>query len=121
MVGLKTQEGERFEKFFILVQKEAHKKNGVFFLDAGQGKTFENEHIECEDLCGWLIPQKDALVFEKLFKEDSEEVHEFDDFYCYVDFAVDDKTGKITIDIDDTPNDLIVDDFSIIKNEVHIK
>lgn len=121
MVGLRTQESEKFEKFFSIVQTEARKKGCVFFGDAGQGKVFENEQIECEDLCGWLVPITDADEFQKLFEEDSDELHNYDDLYCYVDFEVNPKTGKITIDIDDTPNDLIVDDFNIIKNNVILK
>lgn len=118
MKGLRAQESRKFEKFFEIVQKEAESKGFVFFLDCGQGKTFENNDIECEDLCGWLISLKDATEFEQLFIEDSEKQHDFDDFYVYVDFTVDEKSGEIQIDIDDTPTDLIVDDFSIISKGV---
>lgn len=120
MLGLRTQEGEKFERFFALVQNEARKKGCVFFGDAGMGKTFENDVIECEDFCGWLIPKDDAIMFGELFKEASEAVFDYDDFYCYVDFEVDKKTGRITIIIDDTPNDLIVDDFGFIAKDAKI-
>lgn len=105
MLGLRTQENAKFEKFFSLIQKEASKKGCVFFGDSGQGKVFENEQIECEDLCGWLIPAEDASKFGMLFDEFSEKLHDYDDFYCYVGFSVDEKTGNVAIFIDDSPND----------------
>lgn len=98
------QENKKFEKFFELVQKAAKQKGCYFFLDCGQGKIFETNDIECEDLCGWLIPLKYTDEFERLFKEDSERQHDFDEFYVYVDFSVDEKTGEIQINIDDTKN-----------------
>ena len=52
MVGLRTCEGEKFERFFALVQREALKQNCVFFLDSGEGHIFENENMEYSDLCG---------------------------------------------------------------------
>lgn len=118
MLGLRKFEGKKFEKFFSLIQKEAREKGCVFFGDAGMGKVYENEHIECEDMCGWLIPQRYVSTFDELFKEDSNDVHKYDDFYCFVDFNVNEETGEISIDIDDTPNDLIIDDFSIIQNNI---
>ena len=52
MRGLRTQEGEKFERFFALVQKEALKQSCVFFLDSGEGHIFENESMEYSDLSG---------------------------------------------------------------------
>ena len=40
MLGLRTQENNKFINFFKLVQDEASKANKVFFLDFG----------ECEDI-----------------------------------------------------------------------
>ena len=68
MRGLKTQEGKNFEAFFRLVQREAEKINAVFFLDCGEGHEFFSEHIEGEDLRGWLIPNSKADAFEKEWK-----------------------------------------------------
>lgn len=102
MLGLRKPEGKKFERFFEIVQSEAKKKGFVFFLDSAQGKFFENEQLECEDLCGWLIPEEEAAAFEKLFAEGSEKQHTFDGFYCYIDFVAEEKTGKIRIIIDDT-------------------
>lgn len=104
MKGLRGQENQKFNNFFALVQEEAAKKGKVFFCDCGQGKLFENDTFECEDLCGWLIPQEKADEFEKLFLKDSDTQHEFDDLYCYIDFSVK-ANGEISIIIDDTPSD----------------
>ena len=65
MVGLRTWEGEKFERFFALVQKEALKQNCVFFADSGEGHLFENDTMEYSDLRGWLVPVEKAEEFEK--------------------------------------------------------
>lgn len=124
MKGLRTQENDKFKRFFKLVQNEAKQKGFVFFMDCGQGKVYENEDVECEDLCGWLIPEKDSSEFNQLFLEGSEQQHSFDAVYCYVDFTIDEQSGKIQIDIDDTPDDtfddLHIDDFNILQNNMKI-
>lgn len=114
MQGLRKQENKKFEAFFEQVQHEAAKRNCVFFLDCGQGNVFENDSIICEDMCGWLLPQTEAEKFTPLFMSNSEEQHDFDDWYVFVDYSIND--GKIEIEIDDSPNDLIVE--LNIANEV---
>ena len=98
MQGLRTQEGKKFDEFFSLVQEEAKKRNSVFFCDCGQGDVFENDSIECEDLCGWLIPNNKVDEFEPHFIKNSEKQHDFDDFYCFVDFKVEGDSVKIIIE-----------------------
>ena len=68
MRGLKTQETSKFNKFFSIVQDAAYKKGCVFFLDAGDGRDFETDLIEGEDLMGWLIPNDQAADFEEKWK-----------------------------------------------------
>lgn len=65
MRGLRTQEGNKFEKFFQLVQAEAEKQKAVFFLECGEGNDFSADDIEGEDLRGWLIPRGQADAFER--------------------------------------------------------
>ncbi len=65
MRGLRTQEGNEFEKFFQLVQAEAEKRQAVFFLECGEGNDFSTDGIEGEDLRGWLIPEGQADKFER--------------------------------------------------------
>lgn len=65
MRGLRKPEGKKFDAFFRLVQHEAEKRNAVFFLDCGEGRDFETDSIEGEDLRGWLIPSEKADTFEK--------------------------------------------------------
>lgn len=98
MQGLRTQEGKKFNEFFSLVQEEAKKRKAVFFCDCGQGDVFENDSIECEDLCGWLIPNSKVDEFEPHFLNNSEKQKDFDDFYCFVDFEVDGDSVKIKIE-----------------------
>lgn len=71
MQGLKTQEGNKFIAFFKLVQEEARKCHSVFFLECGEGNDFETAHIEGENLRGWLIPEKQADRFERIWLKDS--------------------------------------------------
>ena len=56
MQGLRTQESDKFNKFFSLIQDEAKKHNAIFFADAGDGHDLETPELECEDMMGWLIP-----------------------------------------------------------------
>ncbi len=65
MKGLRTQETNKFKKFFSIVQDAAGKKNSVFFLDAGDGNDFETDTLEGENLMGWLIPEDKLTDFEK--------------------------------------------------------
>ena len=71
MLGLKTQESEKFEKFFNIVQNSAKKQNCVFFLYAGDGNEFETEKLEGEDLMGWLIPKDKSSEFENEWKNNT--------------------------------------------------
>lgn len=67
MRGLKTPEGDKFIAFFKLVQEEAKKLHSVFFLECGEGNDFSADHIEGEDLRGWLIPEEQADRFERIW------------------------------------------------------
>lgn len=118
MKGLRTQENDKFVKFFELVQEEAAKLDSVFFLDCGQGKLFENSQMECEDLCGWLIPNEKVKEFESLFENNSEQQQDFDVFYTSVDFNIEGDTVKVIIDDTD---EIIADDFSIVTNSIRMK
>ena len=68
MQGLRTQETSKFEKFFAIVQDTAQKIGCVFFFDAGDGRDFETDTIEGEDLMGWLIPNDRLPEFEQEWK-----------------------------------------------------
>lgn len=82
MQGLRKQEGNKFEKFFAIVQDAAKKKGCVFFLDAGDGRDFETDSLEGEDLMGWLIPKDKMSDFEK--KWDTGDVSDdWSDFYVW--------------------------------------
>lgn len=104
MVGLRMPEGNKFIKFFDMVQKEAKKKNAIFFIDNGQGKLYEDDTIECEDMWGWLIPFEAVDKFNIAFEEWSQDVHEYDDHYAYVGYEIL-KDGRIEISIDDSKYD----------------
>lgn len=84
MLGLRTQENEKFNTFFAEVQKAAKKQKKVFFLDAGDGNDFSTGEMEGEDLLGWLIPEDQAEEFASEFEEFKEAEH-WDDFYVTVD------------------------------------
>ena len=69
MRGLRKQESKKFEKFFEIVQSTAALQNSVFFLDAGEGRDFENSEMEGEDLSGWLVPNEKADEFEEFWSK----------------------------------------------------
>lgn len=64
MQGLRTQENEKFNKFWNLVQHTANKQGKIFFCDCGEGREFFREDMEGEDLRGWLIPLDKSNEFE---------------------------------------------------------
>lgn len=82
MQGLRVQETSKFEKFFSIVQDAAKKKNSVFFLDAGDGRDFETDTLEGEDLMGWLIPKEKLPAFEKEW-QDGDVSDDWSDFYVW--------------------------------------
>ena len=67
MRGLRTQETDKFIRFFTVVQAEAKKHGAVFFADAGDGNDFETPEMECENMMGWLIPTARVEEFEPLW------------------------------------------------------
>lgn len=67
MRGLRTQENDKFLRFWEIVQKKAAEMNKTFFLDCGDGNNYVDDRIECENLTGWLIDNKEAKIFENLF------------------------------------------------------
>lgn len=93
MQGLRTQETSKFLKFFAIVQDAAQKKNCVFFLDAGDGRDFENDTLEGEDLMGWLIPKDKVFDFEKEWKQNDVS----DDWSDYFVWAVWENANNPTI------------------------
>ena len=67
MRGLRTQESEKFNTYFALIQAAAKKQNAVFFADAGDGNDFETPDMEGENMMGWLIPTEKVAEFEPLW------------------------------------------------------
>lgn len=93
MQGLRTQEGDKFERFFALVQKEALKQNCVFFLDSGEGHLFENDTMEYSDLRGWLVPSEKAEEFEKEYLKGGDPEGWYD-YFCWEEWE-DEENPKI--------------------------
>lgn len=69
MLGLKTQESKKFNRFWQLIQEAAGKYNCTFFGFAGEGRDFITDEMEREDFSGWLVPSEDAAAFETLWAE----------------------------------------------------
>jgi hypothetical protein len=82
MKGLRTQETDKFNKFFSIVQDTAKKEGCVFFLDAGDGRDFTTDTLEGEDLMGWLIPNDKLSDFEKEW-ETGDVSDDWSDFYVW--------------------------------------
>ncbi len=94
MQGLKTQESDKFNRFWELVQAEAARQNKVFFADCGEGHILETPVIECEDMRGWLIPKEKAKEFEKEWQQDKVS-DEWTDFIFWAEWSKNDGNIKI--------------------------
>ena len=68
MKGLRSQESEKFNRFWNLVQDEATTQGCVFFGDCGEGRDLVTEELECENFSGWLIPKAQEREFEGLWR-----------------------------------------------------
>ena len=86
--GLRLRENEKFMLFFNLIQQKAGEYKAVFFADCGAGNVYENEVIECESLCGWLIPVDKISEFEPHFLANSINQHDYDDYYCIMEYKI---------------------------------
>lgn len=82
MIGLRTQESEKFIKYFEIVQTIAQDQGCVFYFDTGDGRDFETDQFEGEDLMGWLIPDEKAKIFE-LEWNNWNELDDWSDYYCW--------------------------------------
>lgn len=72
MLGLRTQENNKFIKFFKLVQDEAGKSNKVFFLDFGECEGIDFMDMEVDSLFGWLIPKEMVDKFKEKFEKEKD-------------------------------------------------
>lgn len=78
MLGLRTRENEKFNRFWQLIQNEAHKVECTFFGFAGEGRDFETPDMEGEDFSGWLVPLNDANAFEQLWLSCSDDAQKLE-------------------------------------------
>jgi hypothetical protein len=96
MQGLRTQENDKFLKFWDLVQTAAKEKNAIFFLDTGEGHDFETPDMEGECLSGWLVPVSRSAEFEKDWMKGSEFVPpEFSDICLIAKWEIIDNSISI--------------------------
>lgn len=59
---------ERFMRFFSIVQQSAASRGCTFFLDCGEGHDLITDEIDCQDLTGWLVPDRLVERFEPLWE-----------------------------------------------------
>jgi hypothetical protein len=83
MLGLRTQENNKFIKFFKLVQDEASKANKVFFLDFGECEDIDFMDMEVDSLFGWLIPEEIVDKFKVRFEKEKD-LSGWDDYCVWV-------------------------------------
>ena len=96
MRGLRTQEEEKFKKFFNTIQDKAREQNKVFFAESGEGHDFETYTMEGENLSGWLIPLDEADEFEQAFINRSIDDAKWDKFIAFAEWRWD--NNKLIID-----------------------
>lgn len=95
MLGIRTQETEKFNSFMELIQSKASAEDKVFFVDAGEGRTMETDQIECEDLTGWLIPQSKTEEFQPIWENDEVD-DEWIEFFCWAEWS--ENNGLVSIE-----------------------
>lgn len=97
MRGLRWPENEKFECFFSFVQQAARKEHAMFFLFAGEGRTFTTSNMEGEDLSGWLIPDEKATEFELQWQQNNSlaALQKWVDYFVWVVWR--DKNGEILV------------------------
>lgn len=94
MRGLRTQESEKFNKFFQMIQDKAAESDSVFFADCGEGNDIVLDDLEGEDMRGWLIPASQADGFEPLFLK-HKVGDEWLDKICWAEWKLED--NKVTV------------------------
>lgn len=83
MQGLRTEENDRFLRYFEVVQAKAKEENSVFFMDFGQCDNIAFKDMELDCSFGWLIPSDMADNFESLYLK-SKVDNRWDDFCVWV-------------------------------------
>lgn len=83
MIGLKTEEDERFKRFFEKVQEKARENGYIFYLYCGEGHEEHIGDMDAEDLSGWLIPIEKRNEFEPIWNKDrsGDEICVWDKYY----------------------------------------
>lgn len=113
MLGLRTNESEKFIKYFELVQDAARLKNCVYYLDAGDGRDFENDLYEGEDLMGWLIPMDVVPQFEQEWNN-GDVSDEWSRFYTWAIWSTPDNP---TVEFEH-PSSMTVDSYKYILSRI---
>lgn len=95
--GLRTEENDKFKKFWKLVENEAEKQGCFFFSQCGDGHEDENDEMEFSDMFGWLIPKEfynEALKHYEDMDEDYITLH-YDKYFKSMEWES--VNGKIII------------------------
>ncbi len=115
MLGLRTKEDPKFEKYMELVQKAAKKQGCAFYLECEDGNDASFDDMDVSELTGWLVPEDKALEFEAvwlLWKEDDTWI----DYYRSVVWSQD-KKGRIHVKFEKMP-DFTLEDFGFTSRQI---
>ena len=82
MLGLKTQESKRFERFFQKVQEAAGALNKIFFLECEDGHDKDTDDMEMCDLQGWLVAPERISSFVPIWNNNDVD-DEWNDEFCF--------------------------------------
>ena len=94
MQGLRTQENDKFCRYFAIVQAEAEERDAVFFLEAGDGNDYETDLLECEELMGWLIPNSKIQEFEPLWRAYRVD-DDWTEYFLWAEWYLEDGTVRV--------------------------
>lgn len=86
MTGLK-REGEKFERFWKLIQEQAEKENCKFFMECGEGRELVTDEISGEDIFGWLVPISQEVEFKKEWTKKVPVLDAWDNCLCIAEWT----------------------------------
>lgn len=97
--------GEKFNKYFELIQQEAAKQDKRFFMDTGEGREHITDEMEMEDISGWLVPVELKEEFADYWMLEGNPHNNLPDkwdipFYRFALWSIDDM-GKVQVEFKD--------------------
>lgn len=95
-MGESKKQEEKFDRFWELIQKQAKAEKAQFFMDCGEGREFETDDMEGEDISGWLIPKEQVAKFQKEWETKSVDHDIWSDYIRFAEWRLQGK--EVTVE-----------------------